>query len=165
MTPFQATHKRSRFRHVHIAHTQFTHFTTLSLFAVGGCVWSAYRILVNLTSGGSRPLGGISTNLFWSISTITVPLWRHCFLSWRVSSEHYCQAEVFCSWYMQIVEPLQSLQAWPTWLSWSSLMNTPSPSPLRWWWLSLIMTPTSILNGIILSMEPERNTIACCWGE
>ena len=31
---------------------------------------------------------------------------------------------------MQIVEPLQqSLQAWTTWLSWSSLMNTPPPSP------------------------------------
>ena len=57
---------------------------------------------------------------------------------WRiecVSSEHHCQAEVFCSWYMQIVEPLhwlQSLQARPTWLSWlswSSLMSTPPPFP------------------------------------
>ena len=28
---------------------------------------------------------------------------------------------------MQIVKPLQSLQARPTWLSWSSLMNIPSP--------------------------------------
>jgi len=36
--------------------------------------------------------------------------------------------------YMQIMEPLQSLQTRSTWLSCSSLMNTPPPSPLRWWW-------------------------------
>ena len=70
---------------------------------------------------GSRLLGGIPTNLYLSVSTVTVPSWRRGFLprrgffSWRVeyvSSEHYCQAEVFCSGYMQIVEPLQSLQHW-----------------------------------------------------
>jgi len=31
-----------------------------------------------------------------------------------VSSEHYCQAEVFCLCHIQIVKPLQSLQAQPT---------------------------------------------------
>ena len=64
-------------------------------------------------------LGGIPTNLYLSVSTISVPSWRRGFLSWPVeyvSPKHYCQAEVFCSWYVQIVEPLQSLQAWPTWL-------------------------------------------------
>jgi len=33
-----------------------------------------------------------------------------------------------------------------------------SPEVIR----SLIMTPTSILNDIILSMESERSTKACC---
>ena len=33
-----------------------------------------------------------------------------------------------------------------------------SPEVIR----SLIMTPTSILNDIILSMETERSTKACC---
>jgi len=94
-----------------------------------------------------------------SVSTVTVPLWWRGFLSWHVqyvSLEHYCQAEVFRSWYMQIVEPLQSLQAWPTWLLWSSLMNTPLPSPLRWRRLSLITTPTSILNDMILSWKQKE---------
>ena len=61
-----------------------------------------------------------------------------------------CQADVFCSWYMQIVEPLQSLQARPTWLSWSSLINALPPSPLRWWWLSLIITPTLYIEWHII---------------
>ena len=34
-----------------------------------------------------------------------------------------------------IMEPLQLLQARPTWQSWSSLMNVPcTPPPLRWWY-------------------------------
>ena len=33
-----------------------------------------------------------------------------------------------------------------------------SPEMIR----SLVMTPTSILNGIILSMETERSAKACC---
>ena len=101
------------------------HFTTLCLW------WLHSRCLRNpATSGGSWPLGGIPTNLYLSVSTITVPSWRRGFLLEYVSSEHYCQAEIFCSWYMQIVEPLQqSLQAWTTWLLWSSLMNTSPPSP------------------------------------
>jgi len=70
---------------------------------------SAYQILVNLTSGAWWPLGGIPTNLYLSVSTVTVPSWRRGFiprrgfLSWRVeyvSSKHYCQAEVFCSGYI-----------------------------------------------------------------
>ena len=88
-------------------HAQLTCKHILPLFADGGCVRGAYRILVNPTSGGSQPLGGIPTNLYLSVSTVTVPSWRRGFLSWcveYVSSEHYCQAEVFCSWYMQIVQ-------------------------------------------------------------
>ena len=88
----------------------------LPLFAYDGCVRGAFRILVNPTPGDSQPLGGIFTNLYLSASSVTVPSWRRGFLSWHVenvsmtslyvSSEHHCQAEVFCSWYMQIVEPL-----------------------------------------------------------
>ena len=45
-------------------------FTTLCLS--DGCVRVAYRILVNPTSGGSRPLGGIPTNLYlWFYNRIT----------------------------------------------------------------------------------------------
>ena len=50
-----------------------------------------------------------------------------------------------------------------TWLSWRWI--PPPPSTLRWRLLTLITTPTSILNDIILLMETERNTKACCWGE
>ena len=100
MTPFWATHKRSRFRHSKTGayctswHAQFTCNHILPIFACGGCIQGAYRILVNPTSGGSRPLGGIPTNLYLSVSTVTVPSWRRGFLSWcveYVSSEHYCQ--------------------------------------------------------------------------
>ena len=62
-----------------------THFTTL-------CLWwlrsRCFRILVNPTTGGSRPLGGILTNLYLSISSVTVPSWRwrRGFLSWRVEN-------------------------------------------------------------------------------
>ena len=104
--PFWATHKRSSFRRLPIAHVQFTCKCIVPLFAYDGCIRGAYRILVNPTSGDSRPLRGISTKLYLSISTVTVPSWRHGILSEYVSSEHYCQAEVFCSWYMQVVEPL-----------------------------------------------------------
>ena len=42
------------------------------------CVQGAYGILVNPSSGGSRPLGGFYTNLFLSGSTVTVtaPSWK-----------------------------------------------------------------------------------------
>jgi len=68
-----------------------THFTTL-------CLWwlcsRCYQIPVNLISGGSPPLGGISINLFLSISTITVPLWRRKLPSWAqnlIWNCYYCQ--------------------------------------------------------------------------
>ena len=61
-----------------IAHAQFTCKCILPLF---GFVRGAYWILVNLISGGSWPLVGISTNLFLSVSTVTVTSWRHGFLS------------------------------------------------------------------------------------
>ena len=47
-----------------------------SIFACNGCIQGAYQILVNMTSGGSRLLGGVSANLFLSGSTVTVPSWR-----------------------------------------------------------------------------------------
>ena len=49
-----------------------------------GCILGTYRILVNPTSGGLRPLGGIPTNLYLSESTVTGPSWRCGFLSWCV---------------------------------------------------------------------------------
>jgi len=64
-----------------IAHAQFTSKRILPLFADGGCIRVAYRILVNPTFGDSQPLGGISTSLYLSIPTVTVPSWRRGFLS------------------------------------------------------------------------------------
>ena len=52
----------------------------LPLFAHDGCVRGACRILVNPTYGASQPLGGIPTNLYLSVCTVTVPSWRHGFL-------------------------------------------------------------------------------------
>jgi len=63
-----------------IIHAQFTCKTHVPFFACDGCLQGAYRILVNMTSGGSRPLGEISANLFLSVSSITVPSWRCGFL-------------------------------------------------------------------------------------
>ena len=65
--------------------------------------------------------------------------------------------------YMQIVEPLQSLQARPTWLLWILCPFSPEMTMMS---LITIATPTSILNNIIniLSMETEASK-ACCWGE
>jgi len=51
------------------------------LFTYGGCIRGAYQTLVILTSGGSQLLGGIPTNLYLSLSTVTVTLWRRGFLS------------------------------------------------------------------------------------
>ena len=66
-----------------IVHAQFTCRHILPIFADGGCVRVAYRILVSPTSGGSRPLGGISISLYLSVSTITVPSWRRGFFNDR----------------------------------------------------------------------------------
>jgi len=59
-----------------IAHEQFTCACKciLPLFDYDGCVWGAYQ-----TSGDSWPLGGISTNLYLSVSTMSVPSRRHAF--------------------------------------------------------------------------------------
>ena len=148
-----------------------THFTTL-------CLWClCLRCFPNPCQSDIWWLTTAGRN---SYQPVLVRIFRNCaiveawlpFMACRkmypwcieyVSSEHHCQAEVFCSWYMQIVVPLQLLKARPTWLSWSSLMSTPplSPEVIR----SLIMTPTSILNDVILSMETERSAKACCSGE
>jgi len=62
---------------------------------------------------------------------------------------------------MQIVEQLQLLES-TTYMTIVELFNEYSapfsPEVIR----SLIMTPTSILNDIILSMEIERSAKACC---
>jgi len=62
-----------RFRCVPIAHAQFTCKRILLLFAYDGCIQGAFQILVNPTSGGSQLLGGILTNLYLSVSSVTVP--------------------------------------------------------------------------------------------
>jgi len=90
-TPFWATNKVEvqTCTYCACAVHMLTRFTTLCLS--DGCVRGAYRILVNPTSGGSRPLGGIPTNLYLSVGLSTVPSWRRGFLSWRaehVSSKH-----------------------------------------------------------------------------
>ena len=66
----------------------------------------------------------ISSSSFFFLSSFSYKTCRTCILKTLT-----CQAEVFCWWYMQIMEPLQSLQARSTWLSCSSLMNTAPFSP------------------------------------
>ena len=74
-TPYWATHKRSRFRCEPIAHVQFTCKHILPL-----CLWWLHsKCLPNPCQsdiGGSRLLGGIPTNLYLSVSTVTVPSWK-----------------------------------------------------------------------------------------
>ena len=109
-----------------------SHFTTLWLS------WLRSRCLTNPCPSDIWWLTIARRN---SHQPVLVRIYRNCaileawlplrrgFLSWRVeyvSSEHYCQAEVFCSGCMQIVEPLQSLQALPIWLLWI-------PHPLLPW--------------------------------
>ena len=146
---FWATHKRSRFRRVPIAHAQFTCKHILSLFAYDGCIWGAYQILVNPTSGGSRPLGG---KFLPTCTCLYLPYTRNCAIMEAWLPFMTCRICILrtllsgwssLSWYMQIVEPLQSLQEWPTWPSWSSLMNTPPPSP----WDDNLYWMTNIING------------------
>jgi len=89
-TPFWATNKVKVQTCTYCACTvhMLTRSNTLSL---KWWLHSSYWILVNATSGGSRPLRGIPTNLCLSVSTVTVPSWRRGFLSWRVehvSSKH-----------------------------------------------------------------------------
>ena len=111
-----------------IVHAQFTCKRILSLFACmyDGRILGAYRILVNPTSGGSPPLGGIPTSLYLSIYPVTVASWRCGFLSWHVeyvSSEHYCHD--ICKY----VEPFQSLHASTTYMTIVELFDEyPSPS-------------------------------------
>ena len=111
ITQVSSTERHDRL--VPIAHAQFTcnhiNFYHFSVIMV------AFEVLNESLSIQHLVLGGIPTNLYLSISTVTVPSWRRGFFSWRVE---YVSSEVFCSGYMQIVEPFQSLQEQPTWLSW-----------------------------------------------
>jgi len=73
------------------------------------------RILVNLTSGGLRPLEGIpDINLYVSVSTVTVPSWkhgflsRHGFLSWCVEYMYLQNITVRLKFSVQDICPLWS---------------------------------------------------------
>ena len=159
-----------------IAHAQFACKRILPLFAYDDCIRGAFRILVNPMTGGSQPLGGILTNLYLSVSSVTVPSWRRGFLAWHVENVSVTYricilrtslsgwsflfmmyancgaiAVITSTTYMTIVELFGEYSA-PF-----------SPEVIR----SLIMTPTStcILNDIILTNETERSSKACCWGE
>ena len=125
--------------------------------AFDGYVWIIYRILVNLTSGGSQPLGGIPINLYLSISTVTVPSWCG-FLSWcveYVSSKCYCHAEVFCSRHANCgaIAVIASM----TYMTIVELFDEyPAPFSPE---MTMIRTPTSIMNDKISSMKPERSIL------
>ena len=87
-----------------------------------GCVRGAFQILVNPTSGGSRLLGGILTNMYLSVSSVTVPLWRRGFPSWHVEDVYPQNITVRLKFSVHDICKLWShcshLQARPTWLSW-----------------------------------------------
>ena len=72
------------------------HFTTLCLWWLHSrCLPNPFQSDIWWITTASRN----SYNLYLFVSTITVTSWRRSFLSSQhVSSEHYRQAEVFCSW-------------------------------------------------------------------
>jgi len=80
--PFWAT--KDRGSDVYLLRMRSSHANAFYPSAYDDCVRSTYRILVNSTSGSSRPLGGIPINLYLSVSTVTVPSWRCGFTSWRI---------------------------------------------------------------------------------
>ena len=105
-----------------------THFTTLCLR------WLRLRCLLN----------PCQSNIWWlttarrnSYQPVLVRIYRNCaiveawlpFMTCRIwiLRTLTCQAEVFCSWYMQIVESLQSLQARPMWLFVELFDEYPAP--------------------------------------
>jgi len=76
---------------MYLLHMRSLHANAFYHFAYDGCIQGDYWIFVNPTSGGSWLLGGIPTNQYLFVSTLTVPSWRRGFLSWcveYVSSEH-----------------------------------------------------------------------------
>ena len=126
----------------------------VAFFAGDDCIQSAF---VNSLSGGSPLLGGISTNLFLFRVVVIVPSWgvaftsmcRKCILT-TLLTVIVSKAEVFCSWYMQTLEPC----AWATWLLSCSLMKG---------WMSfsssskmIVIVDHNIMLGIILLMQVER---------
>ena len=83
------------------AHMQ-THFTTLCWWWLRSrCLWSQSDIW-RLTTARRNSYQPVLVHIYSNCAIVEAWL-----LSWcvkYVSSEHYCQAEVFCSWYMQIVQ-------------------------------------------------------------
>jgi len=105
------------------------------------CVRGAHRFLVNPSSGGSQPPGRISTKLFLSRSTVTVPSWGCGFLFMTCRA---CNLQKNYYWYMQKLDPLQAhdLHDYRRTLWWR--MIAPPPPFLRWCWP--LITSTSIYN-------------------
>ena len=148
-----------------------THFTTLGLW------WLRLRCFPNPCESDNWWLTTARRNSYQPVLVrifLTVPSWRRGFLSrhvenvyttygicilrtslsgWRFLFMIYANcgaiAVITSTTYMTIMELFDEFSA-PF-----------SPEVIR----SLIMTPTSILNDIILSMEIERSAKACCWGE
>ena len=99
----------------------------------------------------SRPLGGIPTNLYLSVSTITVPSWRRGFLSRRAWLP-------FLTCWICILRTLLSglsflfriyancgVIAVIASTTYMTVMNTPPPSPLRWQsWMIIVDHNTNI---------------------
>ena len=137
-TPFWATNKRSRFRRVPIVHAQLTCEVAMQTHFITPCLWwLCSRCLPNPSQSDIWWLMTARKN---SCQPVLVRIYRNCAIKEAWLPFRTCRICIlrtllsgwsFLFMIMQIVEPLQSLQAW---LSWSSLMNTPPPSPLRWWW-------------------------------
>ena len=84
VTPFWATKKRSKFRRTYCTCTvlMLVHFTTLPTMV-------AFEVLTKSLSirhlvAHNHALGIIPSNLYLSVSTVTVLSWRRGFLSWCV---------------------------------------------------------------------------------
>ena len=157
------SNKRSRFIHAYCAYAVHMQMH-VPFFACDGCIRGTCGILLNLSSGGSWLQGGISTNLFLSGFTVTVPtrtrgipFIKHDFQNNYYWLELLSVAEVLYWWHMQKVDPLQAhdLHDYHRAPWWRVI-----PS-LKWW--SLI-TSTYIMHCIIL-METDWSTKACFWEE
>ena len=145
--PFSATNKRSRFRCVPILLCMHSSYANAFYHcAYDGWVWGAHRILVNSTSGRSWPLEGIPTNCPYlpyncAIMEVWLPFMacRICILRTLLSG---------WSFLFMIYEPLQYLQAWPTWLSWIPHPLLPwGDDDSHWSWCQYIIERHNIING------------------
>ena len=109
----------------------------------------------------------IPTNLYLSISTMTVPSWRRSFLSWHVEnvfSEHYCQPEVFfCSWYYANFGAIAVIAS-TTYMTIAELFDEWS-APFS----HEMMIAIDHDNNLYIEWHNingnRRSTKACCWGK